>query len=267
MISHFVYIVIFIFLWGFIMKKQTILTRAALLVAPFALAATFGTSVVSHADSDDDMVTTNVQGADNSAAAQAAHKHAESIGKDSDAQMAAIYQKQNGQTYNDGSSTDAPDKKTNTSSNTSKPAAKPATKTTAKKETTSTTVAKKAKPAKKAAKKHVVKKVTKKHAKKAAKKTTKKAKKVTKKRVAKKHVIKKHAKKHARRLFRIRVKARHIFAYRTLNFRHHHGRRLEKKGTKLYVYKVVSRHHRNYYKVYGGRVITSSSKYVTKISK
>lgn len=249
------------------MKKQTILTRAALLVAPFALAATFGTSVVSHADSDDDMVTTNVQGADNSAAAQAAHKHAENVGKNSDAQMAAIYQKQFGQTYNDGStdgsSAATPAKKTNTASNTNKPAAKPATKTTAKKETTSTTVAKKAKPAKKAAKKHVAKKVTKKHAKKAAKK----AKKVTKKRVAKKHVVKKRAKKHARRLFRIRVKARRIFAYRTLNFRHHHGRRAEKKGTKLYVYKVVRRHHRNYYKVYGGHWITSYHKYVARIHR
>ena len=245
------------------MKKQTILTRAALLVAPFALAATFGTSVVSHADSDDDMVTTQLSGGDNSAAGQAIQKHADSIGKDSDAKSAAIYQKQNGQTYNDGSSNDAPAKKANTASNTSKPAAKPATNTTVKKETTSTTVAKKAKPAKKAAKKHVAKKVTKKHAKKAAKK----AKKVTKKRVAKKHVAKKHAKKHARRLFRIRVKARRIFAYRTLNFRHHHGRRAEKKGTKLYVYKVVRRHHRNYYKVYGGHWITSYHKYVARIHR
>lgn len=243
------------------MKKQTILTRAALLVAPFALAATFGTSVVSHADDNSDMDTVTVSGADNSAAGQAIQKHASEVGKDSDAKSAALYKKDYGQTYNDGStdgsSAVTPAKKTNTASNTNKPAAKPATKTTTKKETTSTV-------AKKAAKKHVAKKVTKKHAKKAAKKATKK---VTKKRVAKKHVAKKRAKKHARRLFRIRVKARRIFAYRTLNFRHHHGRRAEKKGTKLYVYKVVRRHHRNYYKVYGGRWITSYHKYVARIHR
>lgn len=238
------------------MKKQTILTRAALLVAPFALAATFGTSIVSHADSaDDEIVGTQVSGGDNSPEAKAAAKRANESSNDA-------FKKAQEAVNNTYKNDDGYVNKSTTSSSTSKPAAKHATNTAAKKTNTSTTVVKKAKPAKKAAKKHVAKKVTKKHAKKAAKKATKK---VTKKRVAKKHVVKKHAKKHARRLFRIRVKARRIFAYRTLNFRNHHGRRAEKKGTKLYVYKVVRRHHRNYYKVYGGRWISSSKKYVTKI--
>lgn len=241
------------------MKKQTILTRAALLVAPFALAATFGTSVVSHADDNSDMDTVTVSGADNSPEAQAAAKKANAMANQgfNKAQSSINNTYKNDDGYVDKTNTATPSKKTSTASNTSKPAAKPATKTTTKKETTSTV-------AKKAAKKHVAKKVTKKHAKKAAKKATKK---VTKKRVAKKHVAKKRAKKHARRLFRIRVKARRIFAYRTLNFRHHHGRRAEKKGTKLYVYKVVRRHHRNYYKVYGGHWITSYHKYVARIHR
>lgn len=86
------------------------------------------------------------------------------------------------------------------------------------------------------------------------------------KRVAKKVTKKKVVKKHERRLFRIKVKINKVYAYKTINL-HKAGRKLEKKGTKLYVYGIVKKGHKTYYKIAGGRVITSAHKYVTKIAK
>ena len=101
--------------------------------------------------------------------------------------------------------------------------------------------------------------------------TKKTAKKVVKKHVAKKKVAKKAHKKvvkkaKAKKLFRIRVKAHKIYAYKTIKL-HKAGRKAEYKGTKLNVYKIVKKGHKTYYKVYGGRVITSDPKYVTTINK
>ncbi|KOY72150.1 hypothetical protein [Apilactobacillus kunkeei] len=102
----------------------------------------------------------------------------------------------------------------------------------------------------------------------AQKKTTKK---VVKKHVAKKKVAKKAHKKvvkkaKAKKLFRIRIKAHKIYAYKTIKL-HKAGRKVEYKGTMLNVYKIVKKDHKTYYKVYGGRVITSDHKYVSKITK
>ncbi|WP_190242918.1 DUF5776 domain-containing protein [Apilactobacillus kunkeei] len=148
--------------------------------------------------------------------------------------------------------------------------------TTPSKKTTTKKVAKKS-----SAKKASTKKTTKKHAKKAAaKKVTKKhvkkssAKKDTKK-VAKRHVkkatvkkaTKKVAKKHAKRLFSIRVKAHKIYAYKSANIHHKQGRKAEKKGTKLYVYGIVKKGHKTFYKVYGGRVITSNKHFVVRTAR
>lgn len=97
-----------------------------------------------------------------------------------------------------------------------------------------------------------------------AKNTVKKA---AKKKVVKKHVAKKKAvKKHARHLFAIKVKASKVYAYKNTKMSKA-GRKAEKKGTKLYVYGIVKKGHKTFYKINGGRVITSSHKYVTKVAK
>lgn len=86
------------------------------------------------------------------------------------------------------------------------------------------------------------------------------------KHVAKKTTKKKAVKKHARHLFRIKVKTNKVYAYKTIKL-HKAGRKLEKKGSKLYVYGIVKKGHKTYYKIAGGRVITSGNKYVIKIAK
>ncbi|WKN29538.1 DUF5776 domain-containing protein (plasmid) [Apilactobacillus kunkeei] len=58
-----------------------------------------------------------------------------------------------------------------------------------------------------------------------------------------------------------------MYAYKTSNLRHHKGRRAERKGTKLYVYGIVKKSHKTYYKVYGGRFITSSRHYITRVAR
>lgn len=222
------------------MKKQTknILTKLALVAAPFAVAATITTSAVSaNADgtSFGDWVMTpadkaNIEKADKLSNEGRIEDH--STQAEDGAQSAALGKQQDAELKKDI----ARNKREfgdNTSQATTTPAKKQAVKQTTKKAT----------------KKHVAKK------------------KVVKKHVAKKHVVKKHARKHARRLFRIRVKAHKIYAYKTSNFRHHKGRRVERKGTKLYVYGTVRRGHTTYYKVYGGRFITSSHHYVTRVAR
>lgn len=82
----------------------------------------------------------------------------------------------------------------------------------------------------------------------------------------KKTTKKKVVKKNARHLFRIKVKTNKVYAYKNIKL-HKAGRKLEKKGTKLYVYGIVKKGHKIYYKIAGGRVITSAHKYVTKIAK
>ncbi|KIM18531.1 hypothetical protein HW41_04515 [Apilactobacillus kunkeei] len=222
------------------MKKQTknILTKLALVAAPFAVAATITTSAVS-ANADDntfgDWVMTpadkaNIEKAN--ALTNEGRIEDHSTQAESEAQGAAFQKKQEAQLAKDNARNQR-EFGGDTSQATTKPAKKQAVKKTTKKAT----------------KKHVAKK------------------KVVKKHVAKKRVVKKHARKHARRLFRIRVKAHRIYAYKTSNFRHHKGRRAERKGTKLYVYGKVRRGHTTYYKVYGGRFITSSHHYVTRVAR
>lgn len=92
------------------------------------------------------------------------------------------------------------------------------------------------------------------------------AQKKTTKKVAKKAHKKVVKKAKAKKLFRIRVKAHKIYAYKTIKL-HKAGRKAEYKGTKLNVYKIVKKGHKTYYKVYGGRVITASKHFVTKIAK
>lgn len=217
------------------MKKQTknILTKLALVAAPFAVAATITTSAVS-ANADQtfgDWVMTpadkaNIEKADKLSNEGRIEDH--STQAEDGAQSAAL-----------GKQQDAEFK---------------AHIANMKREFGGDTSQATTTPAKKQAVKKTTKKATKKH--------------VAKKKVVKKHVAKKKAaKKHARRLFRIRVKAHKIYAYKTSNFRHHKGRRVERKGTKLYVYGTVRRGHTTYYKVYGGRFITSSHHYVTRVAR
>lgn len=80
---------------------------------------------------------------------------------------------------------------------------------------------------------------------------------------AKKHVVKRIVKK-AKQLFSIRIKANKVYAYKTIAL-HKSGRKIEKKGTKLYVYKIVKKGHKEYYRIYGNRVITANKHYVVKI--
>ena len=222
------------------MKKQTknILTKLALVAAPFAVAATITTSAVSaNADgtSFGDWNMTPAEQANMQKATDGVNemrKESHTTAAESEAQGNA-FQKQQDAEFKAHIANNEREFGGDTSQATTTPAKKQAVKKTTKKAT----------------KKHVAKK------------------KVVKKHVAKKHVVKKHARKHARRLFRIRVKAHKIYAYKTSNFRHHKGRRVERKGTKLYVYGTVRRGHTTYYKVYGGRFITSSHHYVTRVAR
>lgn len=221
------------------MKKQTknILTKLALVAAPFAVAATITTSAVS-ANADQtggDWVMTPAEKANMEQATEGVNemrKESHTTDAENEAQGEAL-QKQQDAEFKAHLAYMKREFGSDTSQATTTPAKKQAVKQTTKKAT----------------KKHVAKK------------------KVVKKHVAKKRVVKKPARKHARRLFRIRVKAHKIYAYKTSNFRHHKGRRVERKGAKLYVYGTVRRGHTTYYKVYGGRFITSSHHYVTRVAR